>query len=130
LLVLLLGSSAVWYRAFQIDSCVEDNVYVLTFDDGPSPVTGKLLKTLMDVGVRASFFLVGQNVRDLSSLVRRSRLPCSALHILTSRSTVRALSGQVGGAASTQHVRPLVEPRVAAQPLSAGCMGGDRVHDA
>jgi hypothetical protein len=39
-------------------------------------------------------------------------------------------AGQVTGAASTQHVRSLVEPRVAAQPLSAGCMGGDRDHDA
>ena len=76
--LILRGSCRAYY---QINSCVEDNVYVLTFDDGPSrsPATARLLKTLMHLGVRASFFLVGQNVRDLPSLVR-PRHDCCCAH--------------------------------------------------
>ena len=40
-------------------------VVALTFDDGPySPYTGQLLKVLAEKNVRATFFLVGDNVRE------------------------------------------------------------------
>ena len=44
----------------------------LTFDDGPHPVcTAKLLDGLAERGVRATFFLIGQNVPGNEGLVRR-----------------------------------------------------------
>jgi peptidoglycan/xylan/chitin deacetylase (PgdA/CDA1 family) len=43
----------------------------LTFDDGPSEVTARLLDVLGEHGARATFFLVGRNVREFPRLVRR-----------------------------------------------------------
>lgn len=44
----------------------------LTFDDGPdAEFTGQALDTLRALGVRASFFLVGENVERYPGLVRR-----------------------------------------------------------
>lgn len=39
----------------------EGKVCYLTFDDGPSPVTLQILKTLGDAGIKASFFVTGEN---------------------------------------------------------------------
>ncbi|MEU8800284.1 polysaccharide deacetylase family protein [Spirillospora sp. NPDC048819] len=46
----------------------------LTFDDGPGPYTGRLLDTLKAGGVRATFFMVGQNVPYHRDVVRRMPL--------------------------------------------------------
>ncbi|SPT50308.1 polysaccharide deacetylase family protein [Actinomadura madurae] len=46
----------------------------LTFDDGPGPYTARLLDTLERTRTRATFFLLGQNVRDHRHLVRRMAL--------------------------------------------------------
>ena len=43
----------------------------LTFDDGPGPHTERLLDTLRATGVRATFFVLGENVREHPGLVRR-----------------------------------------------------------
>ncbi len=44
----------------------------LTFDDGPSePYTGQILDILRDQGVKATFFLIGENARRHPALVRR-----------------------------------------------------------
>lgn len=43
----------------------------LTFDDGPGPYTGRLLDELRAADVRATFFLLGQNVAGHRRLVRR-----------------------------------------------------------
>ena len=44
----------------------------LTFDDGPNPpFTGRVLDTLRDAGVQATFFLIGENVRRYPELARR-----------------------------------------------------------
>lgn len=46
----------------------------LTFDDGPHPVcTPRLLDGLKERGVRASFFLIGQNIDGNEDIVRRMR---------------------------------------------------------
>ena len=45
------------------------NVY-LTIDDGPSKLTGKFLDILNAKGVRATFFVVGNNVRKYPGLIR------------------------------------------------------------
>ena len=42
----------------------------LTFDDGPSSVTSDILKILDEKGVRATFFLLGQNVERNKELVK------------------------------------------------------------
>lgn len=42
---------------------IDDNKYVfLTFDDGPSPNTEKVLNTLKEKGVHATFFILGSNL--------------------------------------------------------------------
>ena len=43
----------------------------LTFDDGPSPYTGRVLDLLAEQHVRAVFCVVGENVRQHPELVRR-----------------------------------------------------------
>jgi peptidoglycan/xylan/chitin deacetylase (PgdA/CDA1 family) len=44
----------------------------LTFDDGPrEPFTSDVLDVLRDQGIRATFFLVGENARRYPELVRR-----------------------------------------------------------
>lgn len=39
----------------------EGKVCYLTFDDGPSPVTMQILKTLADYDIKATFFVTGEN---------------------------------------------------------------------
>ncbi|MBO2446319.1 polysaccharide deacetylase family protein [Actinomadura barringtoniae] len=43
----------------------------LTFDDGPGPYTAKLLDTLKQQNVRATFFVVGKNAKADPDLVKR-----------------------------------------------------------
>ena len=44
----------------------------ITFDDGPSPAwTGKLLDGLKARNVKATFFLIGENVKDAPEIVKR-----------------------------------------------------------
>ena len=43
----------------------------LTFDDGPGPHTARLLNTLKARGVRATFFMLGENVEQHPGVVRR-----------------------------------------------------------
>jgi len=44
----------------------------LTFDDGPSEATPKLLRALEEWGVRATFFQIGVNARRLASIARET----------------------------------------------------------
>lgn len=45
----------------------------LTFDDGPSDrVTPKILDTLKDEGVKATFFIVGKSVKGRENIVKRA----------------------------------------------------------
>ena len=49
-----------------------DRVVALTFDDGPEPeVTPRVLDTLRERGVRATFFLIGKAARRHPEIVRR-----------------------------------------------------------
>jgi peptidoglycan/xylan/chitin deacetylase (PgdA/CDA1 family) len=43
--------------------------YALTFDDGPTPATPKLLSTLKRLGVRATFFVTGQHALENPKLI-------------------------------------------------------------
>ncbi|WP_336770067.1 peptidoglycan-N-acetylglucosamine deacetylase [Bacillus bombysepticus] len=45
----------------------------LTFDDGPGKLTGELLKTLKSHDVKATFFLIGANVKQYPDLVKQQQ---------------------------------------------------------
>jgi len=51
--------------------CKKQKCIALTFDDGPMSSTSKLLKILAKRKVKATFFLIGQNVKAHPSLVRQ-----------------------------------------------------------
>lgn len=54
-----------------MDQRMEENLCALTFDDGPSPNTARLLDMLDRYGIRASFFLLGRNAALYPHVVRR-----------------------------------------------------------
>lgn len=47
-------------------------VAYLTFDDGPSPVTTKILDILKKENVKATFFVVGRNVKGREKILQRA----------------------------------------------------------
>ncbi|WP_214318975.1 polysaccharide deacetylase family protein [Nonomuraea sediminis] len=51
--------------------CAKVKCLALTFDDGPSAYTAKLLDTLKREKVKATFFLMGQHVEQYPKLARR-----------------------------------------------------------
>lgn len=57
-----------------VDAPVEQRYIALTFDDGPHPIyTEQLLDGLKERGVRASFFLIGQNIQGNEEVVLRMK---------------------------------------------------------
>ncbi len=57
---------------FGITYRVASNKIFLTFDDGPHPVhTKKILNTLRDYEVQASFFLLGKNIERYPYLIKQ-----------------------------------------------------------
>ena len=56
------------------NSCHVDGPYIaLTFDDGPHPqLTPKLLDILKERGVKATFFVVGQNAAEYPDILKRA----------------------------------------------------------
>ena len=42
--------------------CVKDKCVALTFDDGPTPFTDRLIDVLRDAGAQATFFMIGNKV--------------------------------------------------------------------
>ena len=72
--VLALGALA--YPAQAAPKSCENGYVALTFDDGPfAATTAKLLATLRDSDVRATFFTVGRNIeanRELQVLTKRA----------------------------------------------------------
>lgn len=51
--------------------CRKAKCVALTFDDGPSADSGRLLDTLKAKGVKATFFVLGQRVKEHPAAVRR-----------------------------------------------------------
>ena len=51
--------------------CARARCVALTYDDGPGEHTGRLLDMLRASGARATFFMLGENVRGHAHLVRR-----------------------------------------------------------
>ena len=52
---------------------ISENTVYLTFDDGPSPVTGQVLDVLKRYQVKGTFFVVGQNLKTAAGqeMIRR-----------------------------------------------------------
>ena len=52
----------------------EEKVMALTFDDGPDPLyTGYILVVLKEKGLKATFFVLGENAKNNPELLRRIR---------------------------------------------------------
>ncbi|MEH6979719.1 peptidoglycan-N-acetylglucosamine deacetylase [Bacillus pseudomycoides] len=51
----------------------ERKVVYLTFDDGPGKYTADLLNILKENDVKATFFLIGENVKQFPELVKREK---------------------------------------------------------
>ncbi|HML35148.1 polysaccharide deacetylase family protein [Sporomusa sphaeroides] len=68
--------NAVWptstfYGSIEYQGCLTEKVVALTFDDGPNPpYTTELLNLLDRENVKATFFLIGQNVERYPDIVR------------------------------------------------------------
>ena len=78
-LVVLLTVSAVlvvvarrqWDRDADHIDCATNKCIALTFDDGPSPFTDRLLRVLAARGAKATFFLIGNKVAANPDAARR-----------------------------------------------------------
>ena len=51
--------------------CTVDKCVALTFDDGPTPFTDRLLKVLTDAGAKATFFMIGNKVAANPAAAKR-----------------------------------------------------------
>lgn len=47
------------------------NVIYLTFDDGPSVITDKVLNILKENNIKATFFVIGNQIKDQEAVVKR-----------------------------------------------------------
>lgn len=64
------GRSATWLAPSVWRGPRESRSIALTFDDGPSEATPRVLAVLADFGVRATFFQCGASVRRLPGIAR------------------------------------------------------------
>lgn len=66
MLVAVLGACATHAQEAMAEpvDCAVVKCVALTFDDGPSPYTDRLLQILNDADARATFFLIGNKVAD------------------------------------------------------------------
>lgn len=72
--VVSLGNVHAYTPPSQADTsvnCDTAKCVALTFDDGPSPYTGRLLDALSKSGAHATFFLIGQNIARYPQAVQR-----------------------------------------------------------
>jgi len=60
-----------WFAPSVFKGCGDRQSIALTFDDGPSESTPRVLETLARYGARATFFQCGNNVRRLPSIARQ-----------------------------------------------------------
>src|SRR5262249_25303302 len=83
---------------FTVAHCNMRDMFALTFDDGPGPITSDLLDVLQKAGVRATFFLLGRNVEEAPWCGDPAR--ARALAVRTGR------EGHVLGNHTYSHFRP------------------------
>lgn len=68
--LLLSGCASPAENAAPVD-CAHDKCVALTFDDGPTPFTDRLLGVLGDAGAKATFFMIGNKVAANPAGARR-----------------------------------------------------------
>lgn len=76
-----IGWAVIYYATYAVRSMVFGKVIwcghgskgsvALTFDDGPSPDTMKILDVLRDENIKATFFLIGENVEKYPEIARK-----------------------------------------------------------
>jgi peptidoglycan/xylan/chitin deacetylase (PgdA/CDA1 family) len=101
-----LRAETAFARLLQLDRPVycggnRRRVVALTFDDGPGPYTPLALRILRRAGARATFFLVGRNLRGKGSIVRAER----AVGALGDHSWTHPFLPRLGGAAIRSQLR-------------------------
>ncbi len=65
------GAPQIGLKSYPRTLALADREVILTFDDGPSPTTGLVLRALADQCARATFFLIGRNAEAMPDMVRR-----------------------------------------------------------
>lgn len=75
-LVILFSLSTTVVYGFKKDSSVKSNVenskvIYLTFDDGPSKNTNNILNTLNEYNIKATFFVIGNQVKEHGDILKR-----------------------------------------------------------
>ncbi|KIY67145.1 carbohydrate esterase family 4 protein [Cylindrobasidium torrendii FP15055 ss-10] len=60
-----------WTRSTDIVACKDKLTWGVSFDDGPSPYTPKLLKYLDEKDISATFFVVGSRVIERPAILRQ-----------------------------------------------------------
>lgn len=63
--------TAAGAQAKRLVDCATARCVALTFDDGPSKYTGKLLDLLDEAGAKGTFFVVGQNTARYPEVLKR-----------------------------------------------------------
>ncbi len=81
ILLAIAAWGAIYYLFYAVRSQVlgetiwcghgDNNSVALTFDDGPSPDTLKILDVLRDANIKATFFLIGENVEKYPEIARK-----------------------------------------------------------
>lgn len=69
--VLVVVARRQWDRDADHIDCATNKCIALTFDDGPSPFTDRLLRVLAARGAKATFFLIGNKVAANPDAARR-----------------------------------------------------------
>jgi peptidoglycan/xylan/chitin deacetylase (PgdA/CDA1 family) len=101
----------------------------LTFDDGPSPSTPKLLDVLEQYGVKATFFQCGMHARRLPGIVRKVSAAGHELgnhtdtHARLWLESPRAIEGEIGRAQSAIFDAGGVTPRLFRAPYGVRWFG-------
>jgi peptidoglycan/xylan/chitin deacetylase (PgdA/CDA1 family) len=97
-----------------VDAAARPRLVALTFDDGPYPVeTPLLLQTLRDLGVPATFFLIGRDAQEFPGLTRAIAAAGHEIadHTLTHPNLDQLGAGEVrtelrAGAAALERIAP------------------------
>ncbi len=104
-----------WYRA-AVGARSSEKVLYLTFDDGPSAHTGRLLRALRRHNARATFFVIGPYAQSNPATIRRMH---AAGHAVANHTWNHPRLTQV----PTRQVRwELLRTKKAVGPLMAACM--------
>lgn len=72
IIIVLVSNFIISKEVFSVQRQNEKRIVYLTFDDVPSPsITNEILKVLEKNNVKATFFLIGSNVRDNPEVIKK-----------------------------------------------------------